>query len=554
MICRSLSAVAMRRRCAVPLMRCYPYCIRPTLHRPPMKNAAAIYLRSSKDRSDVSIDAQARELLSLAEQKNLLIVSRFEDVVESAKDENRPGFQALLADLKSSRRAWDHLLMVDTSRLSRRRYMAEVFAHEARKRGVVILYSKLPDSDPITSAVIIGVMQVFDELHSLMSREKGLAGMAENVRQGYRAGGRAPKGYRLKTLETGAIRDGQPVTKSVLEPSEDAPRVAEFLKERAAGVPRRRLHQRMALPWPETTSVGMEHNALTYAGHTVWNQHNERIEGKYQGGTKHRPRAEWVIQRDTHPALIADAQAEAILSALETSRHAEGCRQARRTPGQYLLSGLLKTPDGQPWYGDGKGAHYRVYREGRKSRWVPRAELEAAMVRHVIDDLTSPLFIRALLKEARKLQNSIPADPTGPLRERVAEISRQVTRAMTLAVQLETPGPALRMVDDLERERAVLAAEIARMDHEQAQRATLTIMDEPAIRQFLSGLAETLDTDADRDAMKDALIALIDTVTLDPDTQHAEIVYRIDVSDRNNVASPRLRATIAAQTRRLRAI
>lgn len=101
--------------------------------------------------------------------------------VESAKDENRPGFQALLAELKDSQRTWDHLLMVDTSRLSRRRYMAEVFAHEARKRGVVILYSKLPDADPITSAVIIGVMQVFDELHSLMSREKGLASMAENV-------------------------------------------------------------------------------------------------------------------------------------------------------------------------------------------------------------------------------------------------------------------------------------------------------------------------------------------------------------------------------------
>lgn len=233
---------------------------------------AALYLRSSKDRSDVSIDAQARELLTLAEQKSLLIVSRYEDVVESAKDENRPGFQALLVDLKSSRRSWDHLLMVDTSRLSRRRYMAEVFAHECRKCGVVILYSKLPDADPITSTVIIGVIQVFDELHSLMSREKGLAGMAENVRQGYRAGGRASRGYRLKTLETGAIRDGQPVTKTVLEPNEDAPLAAQFLAERAVGVPRSRLHQRLNLPWPETTSVGIEHNALTYAGHTVWNQ------------------------------------------------------------------------------------------------------------------------------------------------------------------------------------------------------------------------------------------------------------------------------------------
>ena len=119
-----------------------------------MKNAAAIYLRSSKDRSDVSIDAQARELLSLAEQKSLLIVRRFEDVVESAKDENRPGFQALLTDLKASSREWDHLLMVDTSRLSRRRYMAEVFAHEARKRGVDVLVGKARFRDNARGQII----------------------------------------------------------------------------------------------------------------------------------------------------------------------------------------------------------------------------------------------------------------------------------------------------------------------------------------------------------------------------------------------------------------
>jgi DNA invertase Pin-like site-specific DNA recombinase len=505
-----------------------------------MRNTATCYIRSSKDRNDVSIDAQMRELTALAETKGLLIVGHYQDVVESAKDENRPGFQALVADLKSSQRTWDHLLMVDTSRLSRRRYMAEVFAHECRKRGVTIIYSKLPDSDPITSSVIIGVMQVFDELHSLMSREKGLAGMAENVRQGFRAGGRAPRGYRLVSQQTGAIRDGQPVEKTTLEPNEDAPLVRQFLTERAQGVPRRRLHQKLHLTWPETSSIGMEYNALTYAGHTVWNQHNERIDGKYKGGTKRRPRAEWVIQRDTHPALISDTEAEAILATRDNSRHAEGGRQGRRTSANYLLTGLLKTPDGQPWYGDGKGTYYRVYREGRKGKWVPREALETAVVRHVVADLTSPIFVRALLKEARKIQSNLPVDPTLPLRDRIAEITRQTTRAMTLAVQLDNPGPALQMVNDLEKERAALATEIQRQEQEQAQQQSLAMMDETMIRQFLEGLAETLEL-SDREAMKDALAALIEVILLDPDTQAAEITYKIDVSNRNSLASPRLR-------------
>ena len=63
------------------------------------------------------------------------------------------------------------------------------------------------------------------------------------------------------------------------------------------------------------------------------------------------------------------------------------------------------------------------------------------MVRYVIADLTSPVFIRALLKEARKMRDALPMNPTGPLREHIAEINRQVTRAITSAVQLENPAP-----------------------------------------------------------------------------------------------------------------
>ncbi|MEN8166852.1 MAG: recombinase family protein [Pseudomonadota bacterium] len=55
---------------------------------------AAIYLRSSKDRKDVSIDAQRRELQNLATDQGIIVVKEYPDVVESAKDENRPGFLA----------------------------------------------------------------------------------------------------------------------------------------------------------------------------------------------------------------------------------------------------------------------------------------------------------------------------------------------------------------------------------------------------------------------------------------------------------------------------
>ena len=58
---------------------------------------AVLYLRSSKDRSDVSIDAQRRQLHELAMARGLTIVDEFADAVFSGKDDDRPGFPATLA-------------------------------------------------------------------------------------------------------------------------------------------------------------------------------------------------------------------------------------------------------------------------------------------------------------------------------------------------------------------------------------------------------------------------------------------------------------------------
>ena len=90
------------------------------------------------------------------------------------------------------------------------------------------------------------------------------------------------------SIDTGAVRDGVPVTKTKLEPDDDAPKVSEYLRLRAEGLGRGTLVRRLALPWPETTLNGMEWNALTYAGHTVWNVHNEVGTDGYKGGTKRR--------------------------------------------------------------------------------------------------------------------------------------------------------------------------------------------------------------------------------------------------------------------------
>jgi site-specific DNA recombinase len=498
--------------------------------------SAAVYLRSSKDRHDVSIDAQRRELTDLARERGLVLVAEFADAVESGKDENRPGLQALLQSLKDPQRPWTHLLMVDTSRLSRQPYFAHAFSHDCERRGVVVIYSKVPDVDPISAVILHSVLRAMDRVHSLMSREKGLAGMAENVRRGYRAGGRAPLGYRLERIATGTQRDGHSVTKTRLEPTAEGSQVATYLEARARGLTQPQAASQAGLEHvSQSTLIGCEWRALTYAGHTVWNQHAERIDGQYKGGRKHRPREEWVINRDTHPALITDATAEAILARLLHGSHGERTRAGKVGASDYLLTGLLEAPDGRRWIGD-KGVHYRLRaHEGHKGRAIPCAELDEAILIAVRADLEDPKHIRGMLREVAKAQSSQAGDPAAELRAELTQINRQLDRLVDLALDAEEPAPYHRKTQALEADRRRLAAAITSIEREHAQQVAAGHITEDQLQRLLRDVLENLDGAG----LKHALQEMVDRIVLDPATGECQIRYAIGERDRLRVASPR---------------
>ena len=234
-----------------------------------------LYLRSSKDRSDVSIDAQRRELKEFAVAREMQIVGEYADAVESGKDNNRPAFQNLSRDIRNPNRGWNTILALDTARIARGRYLAVIFEEqECKKNGVKVIFKSLPQTDSVTEMLLKAILQAMDEWHSMTSKVKGLAGMSENVKQGFRAGGRAPKGYKLESFSTGAIRDGIAVMKTKLAVGDEALLVKGYLQQRAKGLSRASALAFVNQDWPVTTLLSIEHNALTYAGHSVWNRHN----------------------------------------------------------------------------------------------------------------------------------------------------------------------------------------------------------------------------------------------------------------------------------------
>lgn len=499
--------------------------------RQPMTGRACLYLRSSKDRNDVSIDAQRRELTELAAARGLAIAEEFVDVVESGKDEDRPGFQALVSAVRRSSRGWSSILMLDTSRLARRRHLAVIFEEmECRRHGVRVVYKSLPESDPITDMLLKSILQAMDEWHSLTSRRKGLAGMAENVRQGWRAGGRAPRGYRLERVATGAVREGAPVTKSRLVPDEHASVMARYLKGRALNRGRAALRAELDLDLADTTLIGIEWQALTYAGHTVWNVHAERQGGAYVGGSKRRPRSEWVIQRDTHEALITDAEAETILARLESG---ESMRR-RRTSADYLLTGVLLQPDGAPWYGDGGGRYYRA----GKGRKVGAADIDQAVLGKIVSDFESERFAERLALEARSRSFQRERAEIEQLRAQVGDIDGRMDRFLALAAEMRDSAPVLRKVEQLERDRRQVETRLRQAERDLREAQVVADMGDHQIRRLLHQLATDLET-YDRERLKDWLRGRI-SVTLDPASLACRIAYTLPTRG-EKVASPRER-------------
>lgn len=497
-----------------------------------------LYLRSSKDRSDVSIDAQRKDLLQVAQERDLLVIKEFADVVESAKSEYRPAFQQLIVELGQPGRAWSVILMIDHSRLSRQPYVGHGFRYECAKRGVEVIFGMFPELDPVTQIFLDNGMDAVAVSHSLISKQKGLAGMAMNVSHGWRAGGRAPRGYHLVHMPTGAVREGAPVMKSILEPGTEADLIARYLKARAAGVPRVRARRDLGISLTGSSLVAIEWNALTYAGHTVWNRHNEtRPEGGYLNAKKMRPRSEWHIKRDTHPALITDAEAETILAALVSSRMGKAVSDARRSISPYLLSGVLMAPDGRRW--EGWRDRYRVKgREGLRGCYLVKSDVDEAVVGQIQADFGSEAFVEALVHEAHRAGEGRQIHPAKPLHAEVMALNAQIAKAMDLAIQLDSPAPALRKINELEARRAQRVDEIARLEQEQALQAALSQVTPDHVRGLVHGLADELAS-AEQPRLKAILQSAVDRVVLDPITLECRISYRIPLQRTLNVASPR---------------
>ena len=515
---------------------------------------AAAYYRSSKDKAEIQIPAQRAETLEFGAANKIKIVEEFSDMeISGSLDEtSRPGLRKLLTALADPDRQWKMILALDTSRLSRDPMLALYVTHQAEKHGVTIKYIKMPiDGNTAFGETMLAVLRAFDRLHSRLSAEKGRGGLETNIEAGFRAGGRAPYGYKLKHHE-GGMRGGVVVTKSTLVIDHGpAAKVKAFLTLRAAGVARHEAAKRSKFAKATASLIGIERNALTYAGYTVWNM-RKKVKPTRDDTRKRmawRPREEWQItEKPTHEALITREEAERILAAVDVMNPKPRTSHARE-PEKFILSGLLFTPSGAQWHGDD---HDNAYRAGPRGRRISARYVEGEILWKLTSDFANPAFLAKTIGEARRMADGIEDDP-GQLDAEIRKVEARLANTVGLAADSGSRA-LVEKVKELEAEVAGLRRDKALWAERSALKARLTTLTEEDLRKTLLATAvrrrgDDLDVewgwaglgnlaDLSHQELRHILTTLIERIVLDPATRQFDVHYRLPVTGVQG-ASPR---------------
>lgn len=199
-----------------------------------------------------SIEGQANRLRSYGELREIGPVTVIEDPGRSGKDLQRPGLQQVLAMVEAGHVS--HVLVWRLDRLSRNLADLILLADTFGQAEVALhSFSENLDLSSATGRMFYNILGTFAQFYREQLSENVRMGMHQAVLQG-RWINRPPTGYDLL--------DG------LLVPNDDAPRVREIFRLRAAGEPYRTIGERTGIEYSTVCAILKKR---TYLGETLLN-------------------------------------------------------------------------------------------------------------------------------------------------------------------------------------------------------------------------------------------------------------------------------------------
>lgn len=157
---------------------------------------AVIYARYSSDKqTEQSIEGQLASCYDYAERQDHIVVGEYIDRARSAKTDNRPEFQRMIAD--SAKGLFDIVLVYQLDRFSRNRYDSATYKAKLKKNGVRVVSARENIAEDASGVLMEAVLEGMAEYYSAELSQKVQRGMDINAQKCLSNGGAIPFGFKV---------------------------------------------------------------------------------------------------------------------------------------------------------------------------------------------------------------------------------------------------------------------------------------------------------------------------------------------------------------------
>jgi len=430
-----------------------------------------------------SLPSQLSECRSMAARQGLEVVAEYIDSGESARTDERPQFQQMIADARHGR--FGAIVTWDNSRFARNREDAVTYKALLKRHGVRLFFVNEPLIEGPVGSLVDSVLEAVAEFYVANLGESTRRGLEETVRQGFFSGGPPLFGYRRETVVVNGKK------RSRLVPDEaNAGAVRDVYRWYASGMSLREVARRLnstgVIPprAAEWTPAAVQHILFKY---------RDQYLGTFSFGRKpDAGRPEPTVSIRVEP-LIDPPLADAVDAAAKSRRNIGKFGSEPR-----LLTGLIRCGNcgrklavgGGPGGGGKRLGYYRCP-EKCGQRWIRCDAAEKA----VLDELSGFLEGGGLadLTEAMARQNAARAgrieQDRASARASVAELSRRRDNLLAaLETGTVTPEDIRERLADLKEKIALGRSALEKIDYNPGKSVmTADIMRKKIIALLSSG-------------------------------------------------------------------
>ena len=569
------------------------------------------YLRRSTDRQEQSIGDQRKAIQTYAESNGFDLLDLYiDDAISGASSEGRASFLKLIEDAKRNACPFQFVLVYDVKRFGRvDNDEAGFYRYQLRKNGIEVIYVSEGFNGDDTDDLLRPVKQwqARQELRDLS--KVIIRGLLTRSEGGWWMGGTPPYGYDLayyggsgdfictvRFIEDGTrqmldaeggvsrvIPKGDAITfakrdrcRLVLSSPERVKLIRNIIswylvdglgykgiadKLNRQGIPSPRSGVRRN-GWATSTIMTLLQNPA-YAGDMVWNRltgakfhkisegRAVKVRGFPGKGQAKNGAEDWIVHRDSHPAIIMRTQFEQVQAKrIATARNGYGqsYRSGRGAKSPYLLSGLLYCRHcGHKWTGfkilkgrkrkDGSNVENFYYAcSGYFSKGksvcprsvIPMDELEG-FVMETIGRMLAEYFTGDNLQILRKLVAEEVAslapdfgDEIDSVENRLSEIGKIVTNLIDNITATNREFVDKRIIE-LKREKAELESRLRALEAEGKKRIETEAIIEQALS--MSGDYQTVFAEGTVEEKRFFIRAFLSRIELDPETRTGEVRF-----------------------------